>query len=430
MNVDDMILVSIDDHVVEPPEMFDAHLPAKWAEYAPRIVTDDHGVDRWLYRGRQVGVTGLNAVVSWPPEEWDHDPAGYAEMRPGVYDIHARVKDMNVNGILASMCFPTFTGFSAGHLSHFRDDITVRVIQAYNDWHIDEWAATYPGRFIPLAILPLWDPELAVAEIERVVAKGCHSVTMAEQPHVAGLPSYHDIEFWSPVFQALSDNDVVMNLHIGQGFGALSLAEDAPIDNLMVLAPSISMIAIQDLLWGPALRKFPKLKVALSEGGVGWIPFFLDRSDRHYTNQRWLRRDFGRKMPSDVFREHVIACYVTDKTSLKLRHEIGIDNIAWECDYPHADSLWPDAPEFVLRELESAGADDSDIDKITWQNACRFLNWDPFAVVPEADATVGALRARAQDVDTSIRSRKEWAALYEREPRRRPSTAAGASPQA
>ncbi len=74
MNVDDMILVSIDDHVVEPPEMFDAHLPTKWAEYAPRIVTDDHGVDRWLYRGRQVGVTGLNAVVSWPPEEWDHDP--------------------------------------------------------------------------------------------------------------------------------------------------------------------------------------------------------------------------------------------------------------------------------------------------------------------------------------------------------------------
>jgi predicted TIM-barrel fold metal-dependent hydrolase len=412
VNIDDMILVSIDDHVVEPPNMFDNHVPRKWAEHAPRIVVDEKGVDRWVYRGKPVGVTGLNAVVSWPPEEWGYEPAGYAEMRPGVYDIHQRVGDMNANGILASMCFPTFAGFSAGHLSHIKDEITVGMIQAYNDWHIDEWAATYPGRFIPLAILPLWDPALAVAEIARVAGKGCHAVTMAELPHIDGLPSYHDLDYWGPVFQALSDHDTVMNLHIGQGFGALKLAPDAPIDNLMVLAPSVSLISVQDLLWGPAFRTFPKLKVALSEGGVGWIPFFLDRSDRHYTNQRWLRRDFGGRMPSDVFREHVVACYVTDRTSLKLRHEIGIDNIAWECDYPHSDSLWPDAPEFVLAELAAAGADDTDINKITWQNACRFLNWEPFKHIPAEQATVGALRAQAADVDVSIRSRKEWAARY------------------
>ncbi|QIX52637.1 amidohydrolase family protein [Rhodococcus sp. DMU1] len=412
MNIDDMILVSIDDHVVEPPDMFRNHAPRKFADEVPRIVVDERGVDRWMYRGKPVGVAGLNAVVSWPPEEWNRDPAGYAEMRPGVYDVHERVRDMNANGILASMCFPTFAGFSAGHLSHVKDEITVAMIQAYNDWHIEEWAGAYPGRFIPIAILPLWDPKLAVAEIERVAAKGCRSVTMAELPHIDGLPSYHDLDYWGPVFQALCDNGTVMNLHIGQGFGALRLAPDSPIDNLMVLAPSVSLIAVQDLLWGPAFRNYPDLKVALSEGGIGWIPFFLDRSDRHYTNQRWLRRDFGGKLPSDVFREHVIACYVTDPTSLRLRHEIGIDNIAWECDYPHSDSLWPDAPEFVLRELGAAGADDSDIHKITWQNACRFLNWDPFAHIPREQATVGALRAQAADVDVSIRSRKEWAARY------------------
>ncbi|WP_036508113.1 amidohydrolase family protein, partial [Nocardia aobensis] len=237
-------------------------------------------------------------------------------------------------------------------------------------------------------------------------------VTMSEIPHVEGHPSYHDIEYWGPVFAALADTGLVMNLHIGPGFGALRMAPDAPIDNLMVLAPSVSQIAIQDLLWGPALRSYPGLKVALSEGGIGWIPYFLDRSDRHYTNQKWLRRDFGGKMPSDVFREHVMACYVTDKTSLKLRHEIGIDIIAWECDYPHSDSLWPDAPEFVLAELEAAGADDADIDKITWQNACRFLNWEPFAHIPRDQASVGVLRAQAADVDLTVRPRKEWAELY------------------
>ncbi|WP_280388011.1 amidohydrolase family protein [Nocardia wallacei] len=412
MNIDDMILVSIDDHVVEPIHMFDGHVPKKWADLAPKVVVDDKGIDRWVYRDRPTGVTGLNAVVSWPPEEWGYDPAGYAEMRPGVYDVHERIRDMNANGILASMCFPTFAGFSAGHLAYFKDEITVAMIQAYNDWHIEDWAGAYPGRFIPLSILPLWDPKLAVAEIARVSEKGCRSVSMPELPHLDGLPSYHDMEYWGPVFDALSDHGTVMNLHIGQGFRVLNLAPNAPIDNLMVLAPSVSLIAAQDLLWGPAFRTYPKLKVAFSEGGVGWIPFFLDRSDRHYTNQKWLRRDFGGKLPSEVFREHTVSCYVTDKTSLKMRHEIGIENIAWECDYPHSDSIWPNAPEFVLEELEAAGADDSDINKITWQNACRFLDWDPFAHIPKEQATVGALREQAKDVDTSTTSRKEYAEAY------------------
>ena len=150
----------------------------------------------------------------------------------------------------------------------------------------------------------------------------------------------------------------------------------------------------QDLLWGPAMRTYPNLKFAFSEGGIGWIPFYLDRCDRHYTNQRWLRRDFGGKLPSEVFREHSLACYVTDKTSLKLRHEIGIDIIAWECDYPHSDCFWPDAPEKVLAELDAAGADDADIDKITWANARRFFSWDPFARTPKPAANVGRCAPR------------------------------------
>ncbi|GAA3211325.1 amidohydrolase family protein [Actinocorallia longicatena] len=412
MRTDDLILVSIDDHVVEPPDMFDRHVPKKWADLAPRLVRDDQGVDRWMYRGVQAGVAGLNAVVSWPPEEWGIDPAGYAEMRPAVYDVNERVADMNRNGILASMCFPTFAGFSAGHLSRVRDEVTVVMIQAYNDWHIDEWAAAHPGRFIPIALLPLWDPALAVAEIRRVAAKGCRSVTMPEQPHLDGLPSYHDLDHWGPVFEALSASGTVMCLHIGQGFGAITQAPDAPIDNKMILACQVSALGAQDLLWGPALRTYPDLRVAWSEGGIGWIPFYLDRCDRHYTNQRWLRRDFGDRLPSDVFREHSLACYVTDPTSLKLRHDIGIDIIAWECDYPHSDSFWPDAPERVLGELESAGATDAEINKITWENAVRFFDWDPFTHIPRERANVGALRSLAADVDVSERSRKEWAALY------------------
>jgi predicted TIM-barrel fold metal-dependent hydrolase len=340
------------------------------------------------------------------------DPTAFAEMRPGAFDVHERVRDMNRNGILASMCFPTMAGFSAGTFLRADDkDLALVMLQAYNDWHIDEWCAAYPGRFIPLCLLPTWSPDAMVAEISRISAKGCTAVTMPELPHIDGLPSYHDLGYWAPVFQALSDEHVVMCLHIGQGFAAITTAPDAPIDNMIILATQVSAFAAQDLLWGPAFRSYPDLKVAWSEAGIGWIPFFLDRCDRHYLNQRWLGHDFGGKLPSEVFRDHSLACYVTDPTALKVRREIGIDIIAWECDYPHSDSIWPDAPETIMGEMVGASVPDDEIDKITWQNTCRVFRYDAFAHIPRADASVGALRALSPDVDTTIRSRKEWADL-------------------
>ena len=168
MNVEDMIIVSIDDHVVEPPDVFHGRVPKQYEELAPHVETDDKGVDRWLYRGNVTGMAGLNAVVSWPPEEWGLEPAGFAEMRPGAYDVHERVRDMDRNGIVASMCFPTFAGFSAGHFRHVKDEVTNAMISAYNDWQIDELAGSYPGRYIPMGVLPLWDTDACVLELERI----------------------------------------------------------------------------------------------------------------------------------------------------------------------------------------------------------------------------------------------------------------------
>jgi predicted TIM-barrel fold metal-dependent hydrolase len=411
MQVDDLILVSIDDHIIEPADMFARHVPPKWKDGAPRLVVGDDGIERWIFHDRTTGVTGLNAVVSWPREEWGYNPAATAEMRPGAHDIHERVRDMNRNGILASMCFPSFPGHNGSHLCSAKDELTVVVLKAYNDWHREEWADAYPGRFLPLAMLPTWDTQLMVEEIHRVAANGFKAVTMPELPYLDGNPSYHDMNHWGPVFSALCDTGLPMCLHIGQGFRAINFAPDSPVDTMIILAPQLSVFGAQDLLWGPAMRSFPELRIAFSEGGIGWIPFYLDRCDRHYVNQTWLRRDFGGKLPSEVFKEHVLACYVTDPTALHLRHAIGIDTIAWECDYPHSDTLWPDAPEQMLRDLHAAGVPDDEIHKIAWQNACRFFDWDPFAVLPRAEATVGALRARATDVDTTVRSRAEWVKL-------------------
>jgi predicted TIM-barrel fold metal-dependent hydrolase len=416
MQMDDMILVSIDDHMIEPPDMYENHVPKKWLDQAPKVVRNEQGVDEWVFQGERTSTPfGMAATVGWPREEWGFNPGAYSELRPGCFDVHERVRDMNANGVLASMNFPTMAGWNARTFAESHDkEVALVMLQAYNDWVIDEWCAAYPGRFIPLGIVPMWDPELAAAEVHRIAKKGCRAVSMLETPHANGYQSYLS-GYWDPVLQALCDENMVLCLHIGAGFEVINRPAEAPIDHLMVLACQISAITAQDLLFGPTLRRFPELRVALSEGGIGWIPFYLDRVDRHFTNQGWLHGadDFGGKLPSEVFRDHILACYITDPSGLLLRDRIGIDIIAWECDYPHTDTTWPESPEFAWKEFQDAGCTDDEIHKISWQNACRFFEWDPFTHTSRDQATVGALRALAKDVDVTRMSKDEWRARNE-----------------
>jgi predicted TIM-barrel fold metal-dependent hydrolase len=411
MQMDDMILVSIDDHFIEPPDMW-SHVPERFKDQVPKVVRNAEGNDEWQFQGTSTRTPfGMAATVGWPAEEWGFNPGAYTELRPGCFDVHERVRDMNANGVLASMNFPTMAGWNARTFAEAENkELGLVMLQAYNDWVLDEWCAAYPGRFIPLGLVPMWDVELAAQEVHRIAKKGCRSVSFLETPHVQGYESFLS-GYWDPMMRALCDENMVLSLHIGAGFDVIRRAPEAPVDHLMVLACQISAITAQDLLFGPTLRRFPELKVALSEGGIGWIPFYFDRIDRHYENQRWLAHaeDFGGKKPSEVFRDHILACFITDPSGLELRHRIGIDNIAWECDYPHTDTTWPRSPEFTWAELQQAGVTDKvEIDKITFENACRFYDWDPFQHTPKDQATVGALRALATDVDVTRRSKDEW----------------------
>jgi hypothetical protein len=215
------------------------------------------------------------------------------------------------------------------------------------------------------------------------------------------------------MLEALIDENMVLCLHIGGAYGLIKLAPEAPIDHQIVLPTQVTMLTAQDLLFGPTFRKYPRLKVALSEGGIGWIPFYLERADRHFKNQSWIHNDFGGKLPSEVFRDHVLACFITDPSGLRERRSIGVDILAWECDYPHTDTTWPDGPEVLWKEFQDAGATDEEIQKITWENSCRFFDWDPFAHVPKEQATVRSLRKLAGDVDTTRMPRAQWRARNE-----------------
>ena len=178
MQLDDMVLFSVDDHVIEPRGIFDGREPAEYAGRFPRLLPNEENVETWQWEAPASGSASLNAVVTWPKDQWSFDPTTHAEMRPGCYDLDRRIDDMNVNGVAVSMCFPTFPRFGGGLFNACEDKgLALAVTQAYNDWHIDEWCARYPGRFMPLAIPAAWDPELSAAEVKRVAAKGCPSTS-------------------------------------------------------------------------------------------------------------------------------------------------------------------------------------------------------------------------------------------------------------
>jgi predicted TIM-barrel fold metal-dependent hydrolase len=401
--VSDMTFISVDDHLVEPPHLFDAHIPERYRDRAPHVTRQPDGSEVWEFEGSKIPNIGLNAVAGRPKEEYGIEPTAYDEMRKGCWDVHERVKDMNAGGILGSMCFPSFPGFSGRLFSATEDkDLALATLRAYNDWHVDEWCGSYPGRFIPMGLPVLWDPQLAGDEVRRLAEKGVHSVTFTENPATLGYPSFHS-DHWDPLWQACCDTGTVLSIHLGSSGQLAVTAPDAPIDVMITLQPMNICQAAADLLWSRVLKQFPSIRIALSEGGTGWIPYFLDRLDRTYDmHHRWTGQDFGDKLPSEVFREHFLTCFIADPVGIRLRDMIGLDNIAWECDYPHSDSSWPEAPEELVEA--AAGVPQDELDKITYQNAMRWYSYDPFAHRSPAESTVGALRAEAGDHDVAVRA--------------------------
>jgi Amidohydrolase len=400
MRVEDLILVSVDDHVVEPPDLFEGRLSARAAERAPKIEKLENGRDVWMFEGAALPNVGLNAVAGRVPEEYGLDPLAFSEMRTGCYDIHERIRDMNVNGVLGSLNFPSLAGFAGQLFSTCPEkDISLELLQAYNDWHVDDWCGAYPGRMIPLSVPPIWDPQLMADEVRRMAGKGCRAVTFSENPEKLGWPSWHS-DHWDPFLDACQETGTVICLHIGSSSQVVITAMDAPIDTMITLQPMNIVQCAADLVWSPVFRKFPRIRVALSEGGIGWVPYFLERIDYVYQHHKaWTNQDFGDKLPSQVFNEHVLTCFIDDAVGMEVRHHLNLDHIHWECDYPHSDSTWPQAPELAMKYLD--GLPEEDIVRITHRNAMANFSYDPFAHIPPEQATVGALRAQATDVDTT-----------------------------
>ncbi|MEW1931385.1 amidohydrolase family protein [Rhodococcus sp. NPDC079359] len=392
---DHMQLISVDDHLIEPPNVWTSRLPKKHLDQGPRIIEmdmsksgGDEGLSKlllasargeggreakakiaevWSYEGKIYPNIGLNAVAGKKPQEYGMDPTRYSDMLPGCYDPKARVADMDIDGVQAALCFPSFPRFAGTvFIDHKDSELALLSVKAWNDFHLDEWAATAPDRFIPLIILPLWDVEESAKEIYRCHAKGAKAITFPENTVGLGLPSFYT-DHWDPVFRAAEETKMPLCMHFGSSGKAPMTSPEAPMAVMIALFGTNSMYATADLLFSPVFYKFPNLKVALSEGGIGWIPYLLERIDLTWEKHRWYQNVNKEVRPSDLFRQNIYGCFIDDLEGVSRRHKIGIDNITWECDYPHSDSNWPNSRRFTEKLL--AEVPDDEAHKIVELNA-------------------------------------------------------------
>lgn len=385
-------IVSVDDHLIEPPDLFEGRLPAALQDRAPTIVTDAEGRQAWHFDGSAYPNIGLNAVVGRPRSEWSMEPARFDEMRPGCWDPRERLADMDRGGVWASLCFPSLVAGFAGTVFFRCSDpaLGLACVRAWNDWHHEVWCAAARDRLVALQIPWLGDPDVAAAEVRRNAARGFRAVSFVENPAHIGLPSVHT-RHWDPFLAACEETGTVVCLHTGSSGWSPVRSPEAPIEQITTMFPANAAVTAADWLWAGIPLRFPHLRVALSEGGIGWVPMLLDRLD-YIADHSASGRDAGARWwrgadmrPSEALQRRFWFCTIDDPSTLALVDRIGTDRVMVEVDYPHADSSWPDTQPLLADRV--AGLPAATVEAITWANAAALFGFDV------DDAAVAAWKA-------------------------------------
>ncbi len=365
--------ISVDDHLLEPPDTFEGRLPRKLQARAPKVIETDEGHQVWEFKGQPYFQVGFMCTAGRPREDWRIEPARFDEVRPGCYKIKDRIRDMDLGGIWASANFPSgVTGFSGTLFAEADDpELALACVRAWNDWLYEEWYSPYPDRIIPIAITCLFDPAKGADEIRRNAARGFRGITLPERPHRIGLPNVFS-GYWDPIVEACEETDTVINLHVGSS-GFIDLLPGAPMLELSAtLFGQMALQACSEWLWSGYPVRHPNLKISMSEGGIGWVAMLRDRLEnlmsRSGYGQNWPGPDLS---PSEVLRRNFWFCMIDDPSSISTRHAIGVENILFESDYPHGDGTWPDTQQVIHDILGKLPVEE--IRMITHQNAAALF---------------------------------------------------------
>ena len=403
LGVDSLKIISCDDHMVEPPHLWESRLPAKFREQAPRVergpgvqwsMSGDKEVflasedlplcDYWVFGDVRMPVTNSFADASLSADSLsftartasDEQMMGitYDDMRPGFYQPKERLADMDLNHVHVSLCYPNLIPRFAGQtfLQAVDKELALLCVQAYNDWGVEEWGGDSDGRLLPICITPLWDAGIAAAEVYRNAARGVRAMTFTELPGYLGLPSIHNKDrYWDPFFQACNETGVVIAMHIGSSGVPISSA-DAPTAVQSAACFTYAQLSMTDWLFSGVFERFPNVKIMYSEAEIGWIPALLERADRKWEESPgYYNPTLVPRRPSEYYRDHVFGCIVTDRYGVANIEAVGEDNVLFETEYPHKATSWPNS--LAVAEEELAGLTETQRVKILYGNAAKLF---------------------------------------------------------
>jgi predicted TIM-barrel fold metal-dependent hydrolase len=374
-------VISTDDHLQEAPDTYTSRMSQKWGDLIPQIRENGDGTQAWYIHGEPR--KGPNAVASIhgtmpdrtkPPKRWEEVP-------PKSYVPAERVKAMVEDGVDVHTFFANIAGIAGNTFSDNRFDEAYRLeaIRAFNDFQMEAYADPFPGRFITLAIVPLWDAGLAIAEMARMKARGVKGVTFAF-PQQFGYPHIAD-PYWDPLWSAAQAANLSINLHIGsgggQGLGVASSFEGH--SEMFRLAEgstrsiSANTQVMATILFSQILERFPRLKVVSSESGLGWVPYLLEVADHQWERQKLWREGMTVK-PSAYFHRQCYVNFWFEEIGITMREYIGLDNIMWESDYPHPTCTYPESQKYIAMVTQELTAEEKQ--KILVGNAVRVFNLD------------------------------------------------------
>ncbi|MBV9659942.1 MAG: amidohydrolase [Acidimicrobiales bacterium] len=393
-------IVSVDDHVIEPPHVWETYLSAKYQARGPRVELLPEADQRYAFGSAEHPGSNGPRVAWWHFEDkYAQIRRGYVEaglspdmradmargltfdqLRPGIWQPQARVADNLLNGVVASLCFPNYPRFCGQLFSEAEDlDLGLACIRAYNDWMVEEWCGDSHGRLIPLCIVPLWDAGLAAEEVMRNAHRGVRAVAFSEIPAYLGVPSVHS-GFWDPFFAACEETNTVVCMHVGSGTKTTTTSPDAPeavVSGLIFVNSAGSML---DFLTSGVMARYPRLKLLYAEAQMGWLPYILDRLDDKFRRQPARFRGILDQPPSTYYAGRIFCCFYRDPVGVELLHRIGVDQVCFETDYPHGDSTWPHSPAVAAEQLAPLAEDERD--RILRQNAIDLLELDPAGWAP------------------------------------------------
>jgi predicted TIM-barrel fold metal-dependent hydrolase len=392
-------IISVDDHVVEPPDVFARHLPARYRDAAPKVLRVTGGCrktrrtivfkegggneigDCWSYEGTLYPIVSGLVASGQDREHLTNGAMTFDQMIPACYDQTARLAAMDLNHVQASLCFPTFPRFCGQTFLEANDkDLALACVIAFNDWMIDDWCGgAAKGRLIPLTLIPLWDVELAAAEVLRCVTKGSHAIAFTEAPPSLDLPSIHS-GYWDPLWNVCQETDTVVNMHIGSSSTFPSTGPDSPMITSTALVHEGSHRALVDWLCSGVLGRYPTLRIALSEGQIGWIPFVLERLEWGWESHKGYARGNLTEIPTSYYRNRVFGCVVNDVVGLRMRDLVGMDQIMYEVDFPHGDSPWPESKLALEKMAANAGLSDDELYKLARGNAITCYGLHRFGI--------------------------------------------------